>query len=442
MLNKITSFFFFSLLIFSNVLAQELSGNVSLKQAIEYSLNENTDIKKQNLEIAKSKYQVQEVHGKAFPQLSGTAQITDNLKIQEQLLPGEIFGQPGTFLPVKFGVQYAIPLSVRWDQLIFNKAYFTSIEQAMSASQLSNLQKEKVTQDIIYNVSTAYYQSILIREQTNIINANLKKLSQSVDVAQVKFDNQMIRKIDLDQLKVNRTNTQADLDNTEVSFAHSLDLLKILMGFPLIDTLILTDTIVDVDYTIPVNSIVQNPSLDLIDQHLKMKRLEIKGINANYFPTLSGFAQYGYQSQFDEFTAEQMKWTSSSVIGASLNIPIFDGMQKKRQVQRVKTDIKSITMDKQLADKNLNSQYTNSVRKFQQSEKTAMNQKVNYELAQSVYEAIQINYQNGLASLSDLINADSGLKGAQTQYLSALLQKRISALDILLANGSMTDLIK
>jgi outer membrane protein TolC len=426
---------------FGRASGQQDEQAMSLKQSVQYALKENTDIKKQNLAILRSRYQVQETTSHLFPQLSATGQFTDNLKLQEQLLPGEIFGQPGTFIPVEFGVQYSIPLNAKWNQVLYDKAYFTAIQQSKTAEQLSMVQQENVQEDVIYNVASSYYQSIIIREQQKIIEANLANLTQSVNVAQVKYDNQMIRKIDLDQLKVNKTNTQAALDNSVESYSRSLDLLKIIMGYPINDTLILTSDVEIKNFSPPVNSVMDNPLLSIYDKQLELKHLDIKGINANYYPTLSGFAQYGYQTQFNNFTSEEMKWTSSSVIGASVSIPIFDGLLKKRQVQQRNLELKAISLDKQLTENQLNAQYQNAVRKYKQTEKTADNQKINYDLAQSVYEAIQANYNNGLASLSDLINSDSSLKDAQTQYLTALLQKGIAALDILKANGNMNDLL-
>jgi outer membrane protein TolC len=85
-------------------------------------------------------------------------------------------------------------------------------------------------------------------------------------------------------------------------------------------------------------------------------------------------------------------------------------------------------------------QYNNATRKYAQNQKNVNNQQGNLNLAQSVYEAMQNNYKNGLASLSDLINSDTGLKNAQTQYLTSLLQLKISSLDILYANGTMNQL--
>jgi len=178
----------------------------------------------------------------------------------------------------------------------------------------------------------------------------------------------------------------------------------------------------------------------LLQQQAILKQLEIKGINSKYLPTLVAFGQYGYQSQFMKW--DDMYWFNSALIGVQLNISIFDGLLKHHQVKQRKFELQSIQLDKELLEKSLNAEYNNAVNKYLQNQKTVRNQKENLTLAENVYEAMQNNYKNGLASLSDIINSDTGLKSAQSSFLTALFRKKISSLDILRANGNMTEFLK
>jgi outer membrane protein len=177
----------------------------------------------------------------------------------------------------------------------------------------------------------------------------------------------------------------------------------------------------------------------LLQQQTTLKQLEIKGINSRYLPTLVAFGQYGYQSQFNSWN--DTYWFDNAAIGLQLGISIFDGLQKYRQVKQRKFELQSLQLDKELLEKSLNSEYNNAVNKYLQNQKNVLNQTENLALAEDVYVAVQNNYKNGLASLSDLINSDTGLKSAQSSFLTALFQKKISSLDILRANGRMTDLL-
>lgn len=416
------------------------SKEMTLKETLQYSLEENTSIKKQNLAVIKSRFTTKEVISQGLPQINGYAQLKDNVELPTQMLPGEMMGKPGAYIPVQMGIQYSIPLSVEWNQLLYSQAYLNSIQQAKAAEDLTATQSEKTKQDVIYKVASAFYQTLITGEQMNLVHANLEQIRQSLNVVQSQYDNQMARKIDLDQLKVSLSNTQTDLDNATVAYAQYLDYLKVLMGYPIEDTLILKANVETNDFIIPQNHIDNNPSLTLLQKQENLKALEIKGIKAQYLPTLSAYAQYSYQTQFDKWSSNR-DWNSSSVIGAQLSIPLFDSFQKSHQVKQSKLDLKSIQLDRAYTQNQLNTQYVNAEKKYLVNQKTVQNQQDNLNLATNIYDAVQNNYRNGISSFSDLINADSGVKAAQTQYLTALLQSKISALDILNVNGSLTELV-
>ena len=432
------------LIVFAMIMLLSAKGHaqttMSLKDAVVYALKDNNDIKKQNLAILQSKQKVQEVVGQGLPQINGTAQLSDNLVLPKTVLPGEIFGQPGTHVAVAFGVQYSIPASVRADLILYNQAYLVGVQQAKASVKLNEASNEKVKLDVIYNIASAYYQAVIIREQSNLIKSNLEKVQQSLKVVQSQFDNQMARKIDLDQLKVTQANTQTDFENTLVQFAYALDNLKILMGYPVTDTLVLNENVINSSFSIPQNEVSVNPKVALLNNQFHLKELEIKSINAKYLPSLAAFGSYGYQAQFNQWKSDQINWFPNSMIGVQLNVPIFDGLQKYHQVRQRKYELQSIQLDQKLLSNSLNVQFTNAVKKYTQNQKNVANQQSNLDLAKSVYDAMQINYKNGLASLSDLINSDTGFKNAQTQYLTSLLQLKISSLDILYANGNMNQL--
>lgn len=419
--------------------AQGINNTMSLKEAVAYGMSGNTDIKKQNIAILQSRESVQEVISYGLPQINGSALLTDNLILSKFLVPGDILGQPGTYIPIKVGTQYGIPLSVNANQLLYNQAYFVGIKQAKAFELFSAIELEQIQQNVIYNIAAAYLQAAIIREQSMLILASLEMVDQSLKVVQSQYDNQMARKIDLDQLKVTRSVTQTDYDNSRVLFAFALDQLKILIGYPLTDTLILNEIVADNDVFVFQNNTVNNPSLSLMHQQTTLKQLEIKGINSRYLPTLVAFGQFGYQSQFNKWN--DTYWFDNAAVGLQLDIPIFDGLLKYRQVKQRKFELQSLQLDKELLEKSLNAEYNNAVNKYQQNQQNVLNQTENLALAESVYVAVQNNYKNGLASLSDLINSDTGLKSAQSSFLTALFQKKISLLDILRANGRMTDLL-
>jgi outer membrane protein TolC len=54
-----------------------------------------------------------------------------------------------------------------------------------------------------------------------------------------------------------------------------------------------------------------------------------------------------------------------------------------------------------------------------------------------VYGQSQLQYKEGVASLSDLLNAETELRSAQNNYINALVQLKLAALELRKANGSL-----
>ncbi|EOR94936.1 outer membrane efflux protein, putative [Arcticibacter svalbardensis MN12-7] len=97
--------------------SQERTFKFNLQECLEYAYENQDSLKNAKLDIEKANYAVKETIGTGLPQLSANADFQDFLKIPTTLLPGEFFDEPGTFIPVKFGVKYQSSAGVTLNQL-------------------------------------------------------------------------------------------------------------------------------------------------------------------------------------------------------------------------------------------------------------------------------------------------------------------------------------
>ena len=63
-------------------------------------------------------------------------------------------------------------------------------------------------------------------------------------------------------------------------------------------------------------------------------------------------------------------------------------------------------------------------------------------MAQEVLRVTESNYNEGISSLSDLLNASSSLIQAQMNYINALSSSVKACIDLKKADGTITDLTK
>src|SRR5437868_12566407 len=75
----------------------------SLTQAVEYAIKNSPSYLNAELDLQNAVYRKDETRGLGLPQINGSIDVKDYLSIPTSLIPGDFVGQPGTYIPVKFG---------------------------------------------------------------------------------------------------------------------------------------------------------------------------------------------------------------------------------------------------------------------------------------------------------------------------------------------------
>ena len=68
-------------------------------------------------------------------------------------------------------------------------------------------------------------------------------------------------------------------------------------------------------------------------------------------------------------------------------------------------------------------------------------QKENKELANQVYEQVKIQFNEGMASLTDLLNVETSLLQAENLFNQQLLKYNLAEVELLKATGKLETLI-
>ena len=86
--------------------------------------------------------------------------------------------------------------------------------------------------------------------------------------------------------------------------------------------------------------------------------------------------------------------------------------------------------------------YENAKIELKNSISTINSQRKNAELAQEIYNSTQNNYNNGLATLTDLLDTEDSLTEAQNSYTQALLNYKIAEIQLIKAKGDIRTLVQ
>jgi outer membrane protein len=423
--------------------AQSQSGPLTLQQCIQYGLSNNAGVLKSKLEVERSEDKKGETRSAYLPQVNASVSAIDNLKLQTMILPGEFIGQPGTKVPVQFGTKYNITAGVDATQVLYNQQLIGSMKITEQSTKISEINSKKTEEQLVYDIASAYYAAQVSLTQKTLVESNLHQVDTLLELTRVKLQNGFATQLDVDRLVVSQTNLRTDLASSETSYQQQLMLLKYYMGMPL-ETVIELPVITGNEPAGGLISIetLNRTDLDLIQAQKDLYALNLKQIKYGYIPTLSLTFHSAVQLQQNDLRIfdKDADWFPLSYVGLNLNIPIFDGLQKNYQVKQTNLQLQQAELDEKNLTESLKMQRANASNSLTTNRSALESQQRNVELAQKVYETTQAQYVGGIASMTDLVNAETSLRSAQTNYLRALVQVKLAELDLIKTTGNISSL--
>lgn len=419
---------------------------MSLKQCVEFGIQNNLSLQKSSLEVDKNKQKEREVLSSALPQINGSAVLNDNLNLATQLIPGEIVGKPGTMIPVRFGTQYNLTAGVSASQMIYNQTFILATRASKVAEDLAVLGVEKAKEQLVYDISSAYYALQVTGVQKNIVESNLIKMQRMMELTKLQYENGLAKKSDYDRLQVNVSNLQSEFDNINQTLLYQSSLLKFFMGMKLDSNITISNLIEPSKMQLSVNNnnLANNVDLKIIETQKELNELNIKQYYAGYIPSLNANAVYNWQNMGNQiqWTGNDAKWYNITMVGVTLSVPIFDGFNKQSKASQAKIQQEQLNLDALYLAESIRLQNLNAFNRLKANENSVLTQEKNMKLAEEIYVSTQEQFKNGLVSLSELINAETSLKESQNNYLRALVQVKLAELDLLKASGDIESIVK
>jgi len=454
-MKKINHILLYTLLILSSkgIWAQETSpsemnegGIYSLQQCVDFALQNHEQIKNAKLENDISNAKVKETLGIGLPQVSGKFDVTVSPKIQKQFVPGDALlpgGDPNQLVALGFGVPYSNNLNLTISQLIFNGSYLVGLQAAKVYKELSKKQLSKTEIDVIEGVTKAYYSTLVASERLKLLEINKDQLDALLSDMKVMYENGLTEKLDLQRLSVNINNLKTEIRKIENLVVVSQQLLKFQMGVDMNIEITLSENLES--YISNLTSVSEKTAeysnrieySQLQTQQL-LQQLDLKNKKVQRYPSLGAFASMGYTTGGLDFAQsfEFSDWEPYMMVGVSLNVPIFSGFQSTHQIQQSAIKLKQIDNNFLLLKRNIDFETSKTQKDYQNVLSTLDTQKENIDLAKEVFDVTKIKYKEGYASNLEVVQAESDLKEAQSNYFGAIYDALVAkvALDKALGN--------
>ncbi len=261
---------------------------------------------------------------------------------------------------------------VEASQAIINPAVFTALKAARAGKDYYKQNTKQVEEDVIYSTAQVYYSILAAKEQVRALDSNIAKLTKIVQATQGQYENGLARKIDLDRINVNLTNSKTARLRQMNQIAVLMANLKVALGVP-IETEIVLDSVSfgaideNIGKTQPALdfNVQDRTEIRLLDAQITLTDLQTKAIRAENYPSLSAFANYSYNgvtNKFGDFLQQDGAiWYGVGAFGLNLNIPLFDGLARQARTKQSYLQMKQLQTRRESVSLSLKAGYQSAL---------------------------------------------------------------------------------
>ena len=439
----------------ANIGAQQV---YDLQGCLKFALENNHNIRKAQFDKEKSAQARQEILGALLPQVSGTGNLNYNIQKSRFIMPNFMneFLPPGMqdpnaakYMTIEMGTNYTAGIGAVLNQQIVNLSLFNAVGIAKTAEELTSLAAEAREEDVISQTANLFYAIQATEYAAGMFGRSIEIMDSVLISMETSYASGLIRKVDLDRLKVTRTNMSTQRASVINAVEVQKNLLKLQMGMDISEQLEIekiNPEIFDIQTNIgdfqDFDPNLQT-SYKMLNRQQNLQQLQKKAAIYENFPVLTAMINYNYTGVSDEFfRGETNYWFGSSMAALNLRIPLFGGLSRSSKIKQANFELLKVREDEAILKQSLSMAHKNALLKLEDSRNAIQIQKANMAMAEEVYRVTERNYSQGIASMSDVLNSNSSLIQAQMSYADALNNFMKAYVELRKASGTIRELVR
>lgn len=409
---------------------------LNLNQSISIALEKSWDIRIAYEDVKKAEEQISEAYANAFPRLEFSGRYIRNIKFPVLFIPpNNPFNTSDQTLTIELGSKNSYDLSFSVSQVVYNQKVNTAIQIANEYSDYSKFGEKSTRQQIINSVKKAFYNVLLMQELLLVSNQNLTVAKANLDNVAALYKQGVVSEFDFLRSEVQVANVQPMVIQTENNLELAKNYLKNLLTLDLDQPIKLkgeftfeeVPSILIEQYT--SEAINNNPLINQLKVQSSLLEKNITIQQSDYFPTLSFFGQYQFQSQDNTFRFKDYNWAKTFYVGLQLSYTLFDGFSRGARIEQAVIDKQKVDLSRMKYEEALKIQILQAEMKMKESKKRIAAQEKSLEQAERALKIAQSRYKNGVGTQLELIDTQAALTFAKTNYAQSIYDYLIAKSD-------------
>ena len=427
-----------------------LSQTLDLKQAIQISLANNTQMKRALLSVRDADQQIRTAWSNVMPDIAASANYTRNLEVPVNFIPAVIFdpnADPNELVPVAFGTDNNWQGGFTVSQTIFSGQAFVGISSSELYKSAQSESMRATAQGIVTQTRITYYQALVAKEQLRLVQAQIDRVTKNLEDTRKLYEQGFTDEYAVMQLEVQLSNLEPQLTQARFGIQNALQELLDVMGLPVQLSI---DVKGDLSrYDIHTSSVESNENKELknidgltplvlkddsltlqqaselrgdlrmLDIQEKLQGKQLDAQRSTYLPNI--VASYGLnwtasQPGTPQFFGTEDSRARSQTLSLGIQLPIFQGFQRDAAIQQAKIQIKDTQLQLYQAKQTANKEIFSAKQGVREALQTSTALKKALNQAERGYERALIRYQNGIGSQQEVTDADLQLRQAEISY--------------------------
>lgn len=433
--------FQFPVMVVAQASHDTLAAKVTLNDCIDYALiNQPTvqqsildeDITRQDIRIALSGW---------LPQLNTEINVQHNLK-----LPVVFFHNAsdpsGPKQITTAGVINTSAFQFSANQTLYSTELFFAGKTASDLRKLSRVNTQTSKIDLVVNVSKAFYDVLLSKQQLQVLDEDIVRLDKNFKDAFSLYKNGLTEKTDYQRAVIALNNARAEKKSTEEAIKVKYAFLKQIMGAPPQKplTILFDSTAVENEFrldTLQILNYNNRSEYQALQTSLMLQNAKTSYYKWSFLPQVSAFADYNLNWQNDQFSQLYKQDFPNSLIGLKLTVPLFQGTLRWQNIRKSNLQYNRLALDLSNLTSRFNTEYAQALAAYKSNMNELRFAKENIGIAKDIFKTVKLQYDEGIVMYLEVIVAETDLRTAQLNYLNVLYQVLSSTLDVKKALGSI-----
>lgn len=432
--------------------------SLTLDECIEIALNTNPTIMVADMEIILSDYSKKDVLAQLLPNIAFGASYNRTLAKQVAYMDFDM-SSLGGFGPsdsdetpvveekksqsdgIKMGRDNAWQLGFNASMPLIAPQLWASMKLSDSQIAQSVEQARASRLDLVNQVTSAYYQLLLAYDSRKVIQQSYDMAAFTHDVYVKRHTVGDASEYDVLRTSVAMKNVEPELLQSEIAINRALLQLRILMGMPAEfeftiagqladyqDSMYAETLSIDTDYSSNSSLVLNALQQETLGQSLRVAKMA-------WYPTLALTGSYSWNSSSNGSPFKGLRWSPFSVIGLSLNIPIFEGMSRVNKIKSAQMQLDQMQLTRENLERSVAMQVDLALDNIKLNVKQIASNNESVRQAERAHNIMEESFGIGAASYLDLRDSELALTQARLLYYQSIYNYLIARSELNLLLG-------